>query len=167
MTTKTLSVRAQLTEGIISGLFQPDSDRLQRRLSRTLTEVSGTVPNTAFHYKGKTYFVDGNTAIRGAQVVDVPPTLVPQLEAYLQDRAQVEKDRDIIRQLVAALLQECENSQDIRDALPDCIVPANIMQERERSRPVGYPFDSNPRLKRQLDKYHDTIFQYAAAKLLY
>lgn len=26
MTTKTLSVRAQLTEGIISGLFQPDFD---------------------------------------------------------------------------------------------------------------------------------------------
>ena len=167
MTSKTLSVRAQLSEGIISGLFQPDFNRLQRRLSRALTEVNGSVTNTAFHYMGKTYFVDGNTAVRGAHVVDVPSTIVPQLESYLQDKAQVEKDRDVIRQLVAALLQECEDSQDIRDALPDCIVPTNILQERERTRPVGYPFDSNPRLKRQLDKYHDVIFQYAAAKLLY
>ena len=164
---KSLSVRAQLCQRIMEDLFMADKARLQRRLSRALAEVEGETTNSAFHYKGKTYFVTGEPAMRGARVVDVPPAIIPQLESYLEDKNQVERDEAIIKQLVAALLHECENSQDIRDALPDCIVPANIMQERERSRPVGYPFDSNPRLKRQLDKYHDTIFQYAAAKLLY
>lgn len=164
---KSLSVRAQLCQRIMEDLFMADKARLQRRLSRALAEVEGETTNSAFHYKGKTYFVTGEPAMRGARVVDVPPTIIPQLESYLEDKNQVERDETIIKQLVAALLHECKTSQDIRDALPDAIVPQNIMAEKERTRPAGYPFQSNPRLLRQFKKYEDAIFQYAAAKLLY
>ena len=164
---KTMSVRAQLTAGIIESMFMADKGRLQRRLSRALSEVEGSTTNSAFHYKGKTYFVTGEPAVRGAQVVDVPPAIIPILESYLADKAQVERDESVIRQLVVALLQECETSQDIRDALPDCLVPQSILNDRERSREAGYPFLENPRLLRQYKKYEDIIFQYAAAKLLY
>lgn len=164
---KSLSVRAQLCHRIMEDLFMADKARLQRRLSRTLAEIEGENTNTAFHYKGKTYFVTGETTLRGARVVDVPPAIIPQLESYLEDKNQVERDEAIIKQLVAALLHECVNSQDIRDALPDAIVPQNLLAERERTRPVGYPFQNKPRLLRQFKKYEDTIFQYAAAKLLY
>lgn len=164
---KSLSVRAQFCQRILDDLFMADKARLQRRLSRALAEVEGETTNSAFHYKGKTYFVTGVPAMRGARVVDVPPAIIPQLESYLEDKNQVERDAAIIRQLVVALLHECENSQDIRDALPDAIVPQNIMAEKERTRPAGYPFQTNPRLLRQFKKYEDVIFQYAAAKLLY
>ena len=163
---KSLSVRAQLCQRIMEDLFMADKARLQRRLSRALAEVEGET-NSAFHYKGKTYFVTGEPAMRGARVVDVPLAIIPQLESYLEDKNQVERDEAIIKQLVAALLHECETSQDIRDALPDAIVPQNIMAEKERTRPAGYPFQANPRLLRQFKKYEDAIFQYAAAKLLY
>ena len=164
---KSLSARAQLCQRIMEDLFMADKARLQRRLSRTLAEVEGETTNSAFHYKGKTYFVTGEPAMRSARVIDVPPAIIPQLESYLEDKNQVERDESIIKQLVAALLHECEGSQDIRDALPDAIVPQNIMVERERTRPAGYPFQNNPRLLRQFKKYEDVIFQYAAAKLLY
>lgn len=164
---KSLSVRAQLCQRIMEDLFKADKARLQRRLSRTLAEVEGETTNSAFHYKGKTYFVTGETAMRGAKVIDVPPAIIPQLEGYLEDKNQVERDESVIKQLVAALLHECEDSQDIRDALPDAIVPQNIMAEKERTRPADYPFQNNPRLLRQFKKYEDVIFQYAAAKLLY
>lgn len=164
---KSLSVRAQFCQRILDDLFMADKARLQRRLSRALAEVEGETTNSAFHYKGKTYFVTGVPAMRGARVVDVPPANIPQLESYLEDKNEVERDAAIIRQLVVALLHECENSQDIRDALPDAIVPQNIMAEKERTRPAGYPFQTNPRLLRQFKKYEDVIFQYAAAKLLY
>ena len=164
---KSLSVRAQLCQRIMEDLFMADKARLQRRLSRTLAEVEGETTNSAFHYKGKTYFVTGVPAMRGARVVDVPPAIIPQLESYLEDKNQVERDEAIIKQLVAALLHECGTPQDIRDALPDAIVPQNIMAGKERTRPAGYPFQTNPRLLRQLKKYEDVILQYAAAKLLY
>ena len=164
---KSLSVRAQLCQRIMEDLFMADKARLQRRLSRALAEVEGETTNSAFHYKGKTYFVTGEPAMRGARVVDVPPAIIPQLESHLEDKNQVERDEAIIKQLVAALLHECETSQDIRDALPDAIVPQNIMAEKERTRPAGYPFQSNPRLLRQFKKFEDAIFQFAAAKLLY
>ena len=164
---KSLSVRAQLCQQIMEYLFKADKARLQRRLSRALAEVEGEASNSAFHYKGKTYFVTGQPAVRGAHVVDVPPTIIPQLESYLEDKNQVERDEAVIKQLVAALLHECENSQDIRDALPDAVVPPNVLAEKERTRPAGYPFQNNPRLLRQFKKYEDVIFQYAAAKLLY
>lgn len=164
---KSLSVRAQLCQRIMEDLFMADKARLQRRLSRALAEVEGETTNSAFHYKGKTYFVTGALVTRGARVVDVPPAIIPQLESYLEDKNQVERDEAIIKQLVAALLHECKTSQDIRDALPDAIVPQNIMAEKERTRPAGYPFQTNPRLLRQFKKYEDVIFQYAAAKLLY
>ena len=161
------SVRAQLCQQIMEDLFKADKARLQRRLSRALAEVEGEASNSAFHYKGKTYFVTGLPAVRGAHVIDVPPTIIPQLESYLEDKNQVERDEAIIKQLVAALLHECEDFQDIRDALPDAIVPQNILAEKERTRSAGYPFQTNPRLLRQFKKYEDVIFQYAAAKLLY
>ena len=164
---KSLSVRAQLCQRIMEDLFMADKARLQRRLSRILAEVEGETTNSAFHYKGKTYFVTGVPAMRGARVVDVPPAIIPQLESYLEDKNQVERDEAIIKQLVAALLHECGTPQDIRDALPDAIVPQNIMAGKERTRPAGYPFQTNPRLLRQLKKYEDVILQYAAAKLLY
>ena len=164
---KSLSVRAQLCQQIMEDLFKADKARLQRRLSRALAEVEGEASNSAFHYKGKTYFVTGLPAVRGAHVIDVSPTIIPQLESYLEDKNQVERDEAIIKQLVAALLHECEDFQDIRDALPDAIVPQNILAEKERTRPAGYPFQTNPRLLRQFKKYEDVIFQYAAAKLLY
>ena len=164
---KSLSVRAQLCQQIMEDLFKADKARLQRRLSRALAEVEGEASNSAFHYKGKTYFVTGLPAVRGAHVIDVPPTIIPQLESYLEDKNQVERDEAFIKQLVAALLHECEDFQDIRDALPDAIVPQNILAEKERTRPAGYPFQINPRLLRQFKKYEDVIFQYAAAKLLY
>ena len=160
------SVRAQLCQQIMEDLFKADKARLQRRLSRALAEVEGEASNAAFHYKGKTYFVTGEPAMRGARVIDVPPAIIPQLESYLEDKNQVERDEAIIKQLVAALLHECENFQDIRDALPDVVVP-QILAEKERTRPAGYPFQNNPRLLRQFKKYEDVIFQYAAAKLLY
>ena len=164
---KSLSVRAQLCQQIMEDLFKADKARLQRRLSRALAEVEGEASNSAFHYKGKTYFVTGLPAVRGAHVIDIPPTIIPQLESYLEDKNQVERDEAIIKQLVAALLHECEDFQDIRDALPDAIVPQNILAEKERTRPAGYPFQTNHRLLRQFKKYEDVIFQYAAAKLLY
>lgn len=164
---KSLSVRAQLCQQIMEDLFKADKARLQRRLSRALAEVEGEASNSAFHYKGKTFFVTGLPAVRGAHVIDVPPTIIPQLESYLEDKNQVERDEAIIKQLVAALLHECEDFQDIRDALPDAIVPQIILAEKERTRQAGYPFQTNPRLLRQFKKYEDVIFQYAAAKLLY
>ena len=164
---KALSIRAQLCHQIMEDLFTADKARLRRRLSRILAEVEGDTTNTAFHYKGVSYFVTGEPVLRGARVVDVPPAIIPLLESYLEDKSQVERDESVIKQLVAALLQECNTSQDIRDALPDAIVPQHIAADKERTRPAGYPFQNNPRLQRQFKKYEDVIFQYAAAKLLY
>ena len=69
---KSLSVRAQLCQQIMEDLFKADKARLQRRLSRALAEVEGEASNSAFHYKGKTFFVTGLPAVRGAHVIDVP-----------------------------------------------------------------------------------------------
>lgn len=165
---KTLSVRAQITQQIIHDLYAPELRRLQQKLKDVLSKIDAPSNEVVYHYKGERFLVTGEAVkARGYPVVEMPPHIIPHLEEYLADEAQVHRDESIIKQLIAALLSECETEQDIRDALPECLIPTSYLSQYERTRPPGYPFQNNPRLHKQFVKYEDVIFQYAAAKLFY
>ena len=166
---KTLSVRAQITQQIIHDLYAPELRRLQQKLKDVLSKIDAPSDEVVYHYKGERFLVTGEEVKtpRGYPVVEMPLHIIPHLEEYLADEAQVCRDELIIKQLIAALLSECESEQDIRDALPECLVPATYLSQYERTRPPGYPFQNNPRLHKQFVKYEDVIYQYAAAKLFY
>ena len=163
-----ISYRARICTEVLEELFKPEMGRLERKLSKLLVEAAGSaVTNTAIHYKGRSHFVDGSTAYHGAHVRELPANQIPAMEAYLAEVKQVELDKNMVRQVLAALLFNCEGAQDVRDALPDCAMPALIASELQRTRPEAWSVQNTPSLLRQYMKYRDLLYQYAATRLLY
>lgn len=91
-----------------------------------------------------------------------------KMDAFLADRAKVEKDKKDIQQLLFKLLEHAFQPQHLRDAIPDCIVdclPDSIRQLQRCGNPESGL--NHPRDFRQFAKTMPKIELYSAARLIY
>lgn len=152
---------------IVQELFAPNKRRLQTALGLILEQVAGpSYQRNGFYYLGATFTFTSDVVPRGTTVLEIPKELHPQMQEYYADCSRCRQEETRTLQLLRALLIDAKCEQDMRDALPDVLLPG-WLKCYPRTRPEAYPFESNPRLKRLWEQNASTIYHYAATKLIY
>lgn len=152
---------------ITQELFAPNKRRLQAALGLILERVAGrSYQQVGYYYLGATFTFTGDVVPRGTTVLEIPKELHPLMQEYYEDCKQCQREETRTMQLLSALLIDAKCEQDMRDALPDVLLP-DWLKGYPRTRPEAYPFENNPRLKRLWDQNVSTIYHYAATKLIY
>lgn len=158
----------KLVDALIDKLFSSDNARLAGwidTLVKRNQEAKSIVDNTFLH-AGKQYRMSTLVGF-----VPINPTLHPTLLGYMTDYMSDEKivddEKSFVRQAIVRVIEPCETQQDIRDALPDCLVACipDLMQ-LSRIRPEAYTIAHDARAIRQFNKMLPDIQSYAATRLI-
>jgi hypothetical protein len=159
----------QVLDRIIQTLFAAEERRLTNwvdRLCRMNQEARGE-QTIGFLHNGQFYRpsnVIGPVPTKRA----LHPSLYPDIEKFLNDRTKVDEDKSFIRQCLLHLLEPCNEPQDMRDALPDCLVDCYPqLHEFQRSRAPAFTIQGNPRALRQYAKMLPLMEVYSAGRLIY
>ena len=113
---------------IVGKLFQPDNERMGKAVSE-LTDANRSLrgdTSFGFMHHGKRY-LDPRYASQRKVLSKYPmPTLALELHdrlaQFASDNAQLEKDKALIKQALTPLLINCNDLQDIRNSVPECLV---------------------------------------------
>lgn len=91
-----------------------------------------------------------------------------RMEKWLKDRETVLTDRSLIRQILFLLIKTRYDKQEIRDALPECLVPlvpgCSLLP---RTREPGWTLQHKPMALRQFHDLTPKMEVYSAARLFY
>lgn len=158
---------------IVNKLFEAEERRLNAEIIR-LNQQNKRLSETkvdGFLYDGQLYMPKlGSITILSANQTKVPlhNRLQGDMGKFVQDHKKVKDDRAIIIQTLFILLSPCVSKQDIRDALPECIVDcAEELQGLSRTREATWSIQNNPRAIRQYHKLLPKLEVYVAARLIY
>ena len=164
---------AQINEIIMAltnALFSAEIKRLRKRELDLVAENRSLSSEhyDGFFYQGQFYTdLDRSLAAKGTKA-SLHPSLVPSMEAYAKDKAEVEFDRLRVKQALALLLKDVRTAQDLRDALPNQLAEMiDQIKGMERSRPEGFTLMTDSRKIKQYQKLREKIEFYTAARLLY
>lgn len=87
---------------------------------------------------------------------------------YLQETAKLMLDINKINQMCFRLIKGCTSTQDIRDALPDCLISlSNEVMAFSRTRPEAWTLEGDERAQRQYQLVRPLIEFYSATRLMY
>lgn len=161
----------QLVDDILAILRQPEDRRLAGNIDRLVllhTEITRTsVPG--FLYRGIHY--RHTQASKGKlELLSIHPSLYPEIEYHLANESATNVDLQVVRQVILSLVKDCTDAQDIRDALPNCLVQAvasPTLNALQRTRDPGWNMDPESRAYRQYLKYLPKMEFFAAARLMY
>lgn len=150
---------------IIEVLFEPEVRRFNNAINMLIDKNSRFVGySNSFNYFGENYGRNGQVGRLGS------PALVhglrQEMAVQIELKKQVEQDKGFISQIISRLLDPCEYSQDIRDALPECLVELTTLRSIGRLRDPAYTLNSF-RDRHQYKKYLPKIEMYCAVRLLY
>ncbi len=157
---------------MLSTVFLPEYRRLGNWIDRLCTqnrEAYNDPELLGFIYDGKVYKpVATEEANHMIKRRGLHGTLAENMEAYLKDLSVLMEDKAFISQSLFKLLDPCENDQDVRDALPNCLADTlPRLQGIARGRPEAWTIVDNERAMRQYKKILPRIEMYASARLLY
>lgn len=151
----------------------------ERRLKATIdilvvanNEVQGQAL-MGFFYNGDYYIHSKATFHVTPGTYGTPKTglhysLNDQMVAHLKDRVTVKLDRDQIKQILYKLTYQCPSDQEIRDALPECLVSLvpDLARIPRREPQVAFLM-GDIRLKRQFLMLLPKMEMYAVSRFLY
>lgn len=161
--------RYNLVYSIIEKLFSAERRRLQKfrnDLLKENQEITGQKVD-AFRYNGELYVPsDSPQGLKSSTTLDI--TLWPKMDEHLKDEKIIKDDAQQIRQVLFRLLYNAESDQQIRDALPDCIIDTaeGFSSIPRYDNPEHIIMDDN-RAIRQYRKILPKIEFYATARLIY
>lgn len=163
--------RFAVIDKIVNTLFEPDNRRLQNwidKIDGQNREVCNDNTLLGFTYMGR-YFRPSHLEGRepfGKKLIN--EQLVPTIEAFLSDERIVDDDKAMVRQGLSLILDPCKNMQEIRDALPECLVDfLPELKEFERMTTECWTIEENPRARRQFDKVRPKLEAYAVARMMF
>ena len=95
-------------------------------------------------------------------------SLYAEMDAYLAEEQALGGEIRQMSQMLFLLLDPCQNQQDIRDALPECLVnQITGLNDMPRQREAAWTIQDNPRAMRQYEKILPIMEVYSTAGLLY
>lgn len=164
-----MSRTSDLIDHICKILFAAEWRRIaqaqQKMISRC--EEAYQYPLDGFHYLGRFYRKEGLRGKLKQPVLHLD--LQPEMDTLIKDAATVAADAQSIRQVLYQLIDRCTLSQDLRDALPECLrdtLPSDV-KCLARTREPAFNFADLPRARRAFEKTFPKIQFYATARLLY
>lgn len=159
---------------IMAKLFEAEDRRLDRivsDLNRKNCEARGRAAAGFFHQGIRFIPLDQKQAARAnakQPLVTLVPDLTAQAESLILDFKQTDDDKTQIRQLFVRLLDPCMTTQEIRDALPECVIPlVPELEQMPRRFAIGWSIHGDPRALRQYTKLISKIEMYAVSRMLY
>jgi hypothetical protein len=94
--------------------------------------------------------------------------LIPEAEKFFLELDKFNLDSKQIHQILFKLLNPCMDKQDIRDALPECIVALfPKLSAIERRNEPQWSIRNNPRAIKEYQKILPKIEMYSMSRLLY
>jgi hypothetical protein len=158
---------------ILSTIFMAEYRRLGNwidRLCHQNAEAYGDPTLQGFVHSGKVYKPVGlKVADHQVNRRGLHHSLLADMDAYQMDLSILTRDKQFIQQALLALLDPCQDLQDVRDALPNCLASTlECIKGKDRGvRPEAYTLADNPRAKRQYEKILPRIEMYAVTRLIY
>lgn len=157
---------------IVSTIFVPEYRRLGTwvdRLCRQNREAHQDPELVAFIYNGDIYKpVATDMANHLIKRRGLHSSLGEDMEMYLRDLSLLTQDKSFIAQSLFKLLDPCENDQDVRDTLPNCLADTlPQLQGISRHREPAWTIVEDERAMRQYNKVLPKIEMYSAARLMY
>lgn len=159
-----------LVDKLTKYLRVPEDRRLKANVDRLVTmnqEITRT-PYMGFYYCGLAY--RHSEAPPGQMPYpELSPELYDEGDFHRQSVETVANDIQAIRQSILALVRTCLDLQDIRDALPECLVQAvgTELTRLKRTRPPAWSLEEGSRAHRQYLKILPKIEFFATARLMY
>lgn len=162
-----------LIQGIIAQLFVAEERRIKSDLHDIIVEnnkLRGCLSNRIMH-EGNSYVSDKLSPAQVNTKTGTPPThddIVPKMEAYVRDVEKLALDKRQIAMVIYRLTDKCESLQELRNALPECMVPMiRALAEFQRTAEPGDNLKDDPRIHKQIMEIMPTIKFYSAARLMY
>lgn len=162
-----------IVAALVAKLFEAEGRRLNGRIvdlnqkNKRLKDVRVD----GFLHGGVFYLPrDVSTTVLGPGQAKV--TLHRDLEGefldFLADQQQVYDERRLVQQTLFSLLNPCRTDQEMRDALPECLVGlVPHLAPLPRSNEPAHTLQDNPRALRQYEKTLPKMELYSAVRLLY
>lgn len=155
---------------LVALLKVPETRRLEKYIDRIvkLNQEADQTTNQGFLYRGLRYWhssvPNGNIPMKALH-----DSLCHEIEDYLASELAVKNELQLVGQSLRALLQKCQSTQDVRDALPECLVQIldRKISSLPRERPEAWTLEPGSRAERQYRKILPRIEFFTAARLLY
>jgi hypothetical protein len=161
-----------IIDPLTAKLFAAEERRMGNLVSKLNTRnkhLSDTKVD-GFIHRGLYYIPKDAVSIRGAKQskTALHLSLIGEMESFLKERKRVEDDRKLISQVLFLLLSPCTSLQDIRNALPECLVGCvPDLVRLNRTDDAAYTIRDNPRALRQYETALLKIEIFVATQLLY
>lgn len=166
-------------EIILDELFKPEMRRIDGIIQR-LTEKNSVLKNhrfLGFMHLGEVFIPEVNKRVyttipRNLKSRTTPAldfTMVAEVSEFIADHNKLSLDRTQIKQVLFRLIHQVNNKQELRDALPECIVsliPTLASMSRQMADPT-YLIKSDYRSVKDYERMLPKIEMYAMTRLIY
>ena len=156
-------------DAVVGDLFRIEIDQLVKKFSNLADEndrIRGGF-SQGFLYRGLNY---GRYGLGPSiDVVPLSPELIEKAQQLVNTRTQVLTDRVFITQILHKLARPCTDRQELRNALPECLINlcAPEWKDLPRTAEPASRIRDNPREFKQYQKALAKIEMYAALRFLY
>lgn len=156
---------------IVDDLFRNEDVRQQKLLEQVIeknTDLGG--PPEGFLHAGHFFSTLTGPSRYAATTRKVKghPDVAEDAAYYLRVKVKRDKDYQKIHQSLGTMVRPCKTFQDLRDAIPEILVPcAAFLNGIQRTRPQGYTVIDRPLVQHQFDLMVDDILYYLANHIIY
>ena len=128
----------------------------------------GQERRAGFIYDGLIWRKSVKPAVWFEHLVPLEDSLRTKIDELIQSEHQAQKDFLRIRQGMLLVLRLCTNNQDLRDVLPEALIPAfgAELSTLPRTREPGFVIESEL-LRKQWENVLDRVNYHCAMRLIY
>lgn len=166
----TMPSNHELIEALMNDLLGPEYRRFSNwidQLCKRNQEARGDV-STGFLYEGRYYKPSNVHVTPEVKKYPLHVSLQSEMDVLIRDRAVIDIDSSLIKQSFFKLLYPCTDGQQLRDALPEMVVPlVPYLQQYKRENLEAWTIQDDPRAMKQYNKVLSRIEMYVAARMIY
>lgn len=171
---KHTSIISNLTNSmaIVHMLFEGEIRRMSRSIEELVKandRLLNIPPSVGFLFNGDYYVrnADVNLPAFGERH-PLHEDLWDQMQTYHLEMSKLMLNIDLVNQMCHRLVKDCVTTQDLRDALPDCLISLSPeAMKLTRTRPEAFTLEDDEREKRQYAKVKPLIEFYSATRMMY
>lgn len=162
-------VRKTKIDGMLKRLMDSDVKRINRMVDEIIVEHRKLTGTDGFYHKGQIYgnVMGVSQSSPAMQKQPIHESLRERMFEYDRQLAELVKDRDILRQGLGVLIRRANTPQEIRNALPDLLLPVMDSPEHllDRTEPEMHTLTSQIH-RIQYERTLDKIYFYLGSRLL-
>ena len=158
---------------LVGDLFTAARAHLIKHKTEFMSSLHDLEPYKFLRFRGKVYRKSSGEEVsvpakffNYPAIKSLPAHGVAYFSDLLNQESQMERDKVALTQLFTVMTDKCVNEQDLRDALPDMVLPEKLKMRLPRTRPAAYTLADNPAQMARYQKQYRKMCQYAAMRLL-